>query len=83
MHAHGAECCTDLKYPVRRGNGYVDQLIASGAYHEPTLRSIEAAFDQALELGAAGRIFVDLLGYRALFPLFPMRTAAPSSVCGR
>ncbi len=54
----GAQCCTLI--PVRRGNGYVDQLIASGAYHEPTLRSIEAAFDQALELGAAGRIFVDL-----------------------
>lgn len=54
----GVQCCTLI--PVRRGNGHIDHLIDSGAYSEPTLRSIEAAFDQSIGLRAGGRVFVDL-----------------------
>lgn len=58
----GVQCCTMI--PVRRGNGYIDRLIETGEYREPTLRSIEMAFDQALELQAGGRVFVDLWDIR-------------------
>ncbi|MEO8268100.1 MAG: radical SAM protein [Aureliella sp.] len=54
----GSQCCTLI--PVRRGNGHIDKLIERGTYTEPTLRSVEAAFDQSIALGNGGRVFVDL-----------------------
>ena len=37
--------------PVRGGNGELERLRASGEFRPPTLRSLEAAFEEALRLG--------------------------------
>lgn len=54
--AHGAGAVSLI--PVRGGNGALDALAMSGDFAEPTLDTIEDAFDAALG-DAGGRVFLD------------------------
>jgi len=53
----GGECCAII--PTRAGNGAMEELKKAGLFGEPTLDSLEEAFDYGLSL-RRGRVFVDL-----------------------
>ncbi|HVZ50056.1 MAG TPA: radical SAM protein [Gemmatimonadaceae bacterium] len=55
--AHGAGAVSLI--PVRAGNGALDALAAVGDFTEPSLATIEDAFDGALAQGG-GRVFTDV-----------------------
>mgnify|MGYP002628639301 FL=1 len=60
--SHGADCCAVI--PTRVGNGIMDQLLLSGRFESPTLRSLETVVDACVaEVSAAKesrRVFADL-----------------------
>ena len=71
--AHGAGAVSLI--PVRAGNGALDALAASGQFAEPTLVTLEDAFDQSLASGG-GRVFADtwdLARFSACAACFPAR----------
>lgn len=72
--AAGATACCLI--PTRGGNGAMEALSASGDYARPTLRSLEAAQEYGLGLGA-GRVFADLWDIERFFscPCSPARAA--------
>jgi radical SAM enzyme (TIGR01210 family) len=49
--------------PTRGGNGAMEDLMASGQFEPPSLRTLEAAMEYGLSL-KAGRVFADLWGVR-------------------
>lgn len=54
---HGSTACSII--PTRAGNGFMDKLLAEGAFAPSTLNALETAFEQALRL-SKGRVFADL-----------------------
>ena len=58
-HAHGEGAARVALIPVRGGNGELERLAAAGDFHPPTLRDLEAAFEDALRLGT-GIVVADL-----------------------
>lgn len=58
----GVHCCAVI--PTRAGNGMLDQLLLSGGFATPTLRSLETVFDRCVsEFGMIEdrrRVFADL-----------------------
>lgn len=53
----GASACSII--PVRGGNGAMEKLRDEGHYIPPTLKALERAFEQAVELND-GRVYADL-----------------------
>lgn len=52
----GVDCCTVI--PVRPGNGAMDQLMKSGDFKKPALKSLEEVLDYGVSLNR-GRVFAD------------------------
>ena len=55
--SHGASCCSVI--PVRPGNGFLDQLAASGRFSPPKLSSLEFVVREA-QSWQQGRVFGDI-----------------------
>lgn len=55
--AHGVDCCSII--PLRSGNGWIDQLVASGETALPTLEDLERVIE-GLPVTSSERVFVDL-----------------------
>jgi radical SAM enzyme (TIGR01210 family) len=53
----GVECCTVI--PVREGNGAMDQLLDTGHFSRPGIRSLETVLEYGIGLNS-GRMFADL-----------------------
>ena len=53
----GVECCSLV--PVRKGNGFMDQLEKDGFFKAPNITSLECVLESGLSMGR-GRVFVDL-----------------------
>ena len=58
-HALGEGAARVALIPVRGGNGELERLAASGDFHPPTLRDLEAALEGALRMGT-GIVVADL-----------------------
>jgi archaeosine synthase beta-subunit len=53
----GVECCTVI--PVREGNGAMENLMESGHFSRPDIRSLEKVIEYGIGLNS-GRVFADL-----------------------
>ncbi|HAQ17868.1 MAG TPA: radical SAM protein [Prolixibacteraceae bacterium] len=53
----GVECC--IVIPVRAGNGAMDELMKSGDFHLPKIKSLESVLEYGINLNA-GRVFADV-----------------------
>ena len=60
----GVDCCSII--PTRAGNGIMDRLQEIGQFAPPTMASMEAAFEDGLNLNL-GRVFLDLWDIERFF----------------